>query len=104
MLKTTENGTFLVRILDQQHNSWQGIITWLADGETKTFRSLLEFINIVGDAMESCISSDYHPTDYPVEEVSSEPSHRFQRSKSAASSQVGKNKRQSSLKLLDQTG
>lgn len=52
MLKATEKGTFLVQVLDQQHNSWQGTITWLASGKKKNFRSLLELITFVGSELE----------------------------------------------------
>jgi len=47
MLETRREGSFLIRILDQQHNSWQGTITWLADNDKRTFRSLLELINLI---------------------------------------------------------
>ena len=53
MLASSEQGSFLVQILDRQHESWQGVITWLADGRKKTFKSLLEFITIVEREMES---------------------------------------------------
>ena len=53
MLMSSEQGSFLVQILDRQHESWQGVITWLADGKKKTFRSLLEFITIVEGEMST---------------------------------------------------
>ena len=47
MLETRREGSFLIRILDQQHSSWQGTITWVAENDKKTFRSLLELINLI---------------------------------------------------------
>jgi len=56
MLMSSEQGSFLVQILDRQHESWQGVITWLADGRKKNFKSLLEFITIVENEMNSKLS------------------------------------------------
>lgn len=57
MLETRREGSFLIRILDQQHSSWQGTITWLADNDKKTFRSLLELINLISAELASGDSS-----------------------------------------------
>lgn len=53
MLKSTNAGTFLVNILDRQHNSWQGTITWVSGKEQKKFRSVIEFIKLIDDALEA---------------------------------------------------
>ena len=53
MLSATRKGTFILQILDQQNNSWQGTVTMIANNEKKTFRSLLELILLVNDALQS---------------------------------------------------
>jgi hypothetical protein len=52
MLRSTDKGSFVVQILDQQYYSWQGTITWLADNERKSFRSLLELIKLIDEGLE----------------------------------------------------
>ena len=51
MLKATKNGSFVIRILDQQHSSWQGTVTWLSNEETRPFRSTMELIFMVDNAL-----------------------------------------------------
>jgi len=51
MLSATRNGNFVIRILDQQHNSWQGTVTWLSNEETRPFRSIMELILMVDSAL-----------------------------------------------------
>lgn len=41
---------FLVELIDQQHGSWQGTVTWIATGQKVAFRSLLEFLRLVDSA------------------------------------------------------
>jgi hypothetical protein len=48
--KTWENNTFVVRLLDYQHNTWQGEITWLKSNQKEYFRSLLEMLHLVSSA------------------------------------------------------
>ena len=52
MLKSTTKGSFLIQILDQQHSSWQGTITWIRNSERKTFRSALELIKFIDGSLE----------------------------------------------------
>ena len=52
MLKSTEKGSFVVNILDRQHSSWQGTITWLSDNSTKSFRSTMEMLFLIDGAMK----------------------------------------------------
>ena len=52
MLQSTDNGSFVINILDQQHSSWQGTITWLADNKTKTFRSTMELLLLIDEALK----------------------------------------------------
>ena len=53
MLKTTSNGTFIIQILDQQYDSWQGILTMIENNEKKSFRSTLELIRLIDNALLS---------------------------------------------------
>ena len=52
MLMATDKGNFIVKVLDQQHNSWQGTITWLSNNTTKPFRSTLELILLIDNALK----------------------------------------------------
>lgn len=52
MLKSTDNGTFLIQILDQQHSTWQGTITWIFNNEQKTFRSEVELLKLIDNSLE----------------------------------------------------
>ena len=45
-------GTFIVRIDYCQNNSWQGKVTWADQNKTRYFRSALELIRIMDEAME----------------------------------------------------
>ena len=46
-------GTFLLRILFQKNASWQGKITWLEGGVEKTFRSALELLKMLDNALNT---------------------------------------------------
>jgi len=88
MLKSTQQGTFLVQVLDQQHSSWQGTITWLATNEKKTFRSLLEFITLVGTVLEGSKNDEEQLTDEAgkeAERVAQQTNSNRTKRKSAAS-------------------
>ena len=52
MLKSTKKGTFLIKILDQQHGSWQGTITWISTNEQKNFRSVFELLQLIDGALK----------------------------------------------------
>lgn len=43
---------FLVRIQFRQNASWQGTIQWLDKRQTKHFRSMLEMMMLIQDALE----------------------------------------------------
>lgn len=45
-------GTFIVRVEQRQHSSWQGRVTWIEKGETVTFRSVLELLKLMDQALE----------------------------------------------------
>ncbi|MDR9755306.1 MAG: hypothetical protein ACN4A7_05985 [Thermacetogeniaceae bacterium] len=44
--------SFLVRIQFQDNATWQGTIHWLNEQKTQTFRSLLELITLIKEAVE----------------------------------------------------
>jgi hypothetical protein len=44
--------SFLLRIQFQQHASWQGTIHWLDGHKKKPFRSLLELILLINEALQ----------------------------------------------------
>ena len=46
-----ECGTFLLRILFQQNASWQGKVAWLEGGVEKNFRSALELLKMLDNAL-----------------------------------------------------
>lgn len=52
--QTGERGTFVIRLLFRQHTSWQGSITWLEGGGEQTFRSVLELILLIDNALGGC--------------------------------------------------
>ena len=47
-----ETATFLVRILFRQNASWQGTITWIEGNQEESFRSVLELIVLLDNALE----------------------------------------------------
>lgn len=54
--KTGKLATFALRILFRQNVSWQGSITWLEGRQTLSFRSVLELVLMMRDAL-SCPES-----------------------------------------------
>ncbi len=42
---------FLIRIQYKQHHTWQGRIQWLESGKTMSFRSMLELIHLMENAI-----------------------------------------------------
>lgn len=43
--------TFIVHILGQQNETWQGDVTWVGENQTENFRSLLELIKLMDTAI-----------------------------------------------------
>ncbi|NLP17722.1 MAG: hypothetical protein GX376_01380 [Firmicutes bacterium] len=50
--RATASSTFLIKILYTQHNSIQGIVQWIDQEEAVYFRSLLELIILMEDALK----------------------------------------------------
>lgn len=51
-------GTFLIHVQHRQNSSWQGRITWVDQKKTVYFRSALEMIKLVSDALDSVGEED----------------------------------------------
>ncbi|MBD5088677.1 MAG: hypothetical protein HDT30_07690 [Clostridiales bacterium] len=43
--------TFIVKILQTQNKSWQGVVTWADKNETQCFRSALELMHMIQDVV-----------------------------------------------------
>lgn len=52
LLKQTEKPEFHVKLYFMQNTSWQGEILWINTGKKIRFRSMLELIMIMQEAME----------------------------------------------------
>ena len=44
-------GTFIIRVQHRQHSSWQGLVTWAEENRTVPFRSALELIKMIDEAV-----------------------------------------------------
>lgn len=52
MLKNNgEKGTFIIRVEQRQHSSWQGRVTWVEEGKTENFCSALELLKMIDGAL-----------------------------------------------------
>jgi hypothetical protein len=49
----TKKAEFFVRVLFRRNASWQGEVQWLEGEKTKSFRSVLELISLMQEAMEA---------------------------------------------------
>ncbi len=49
---TGQKATFAVRILFRQNGSWQGCCTWLEQKQNYSFKSALEFVLLLSEALE----------------------------------------------------
>ena len=47
-----KNNTFIVRVENQQNGTWQGKIIWADEKRTEYFRSMLEMLKLMEEAME----------------------------------------------------
>lgn len=56
--QTGKAATFLIRILFRQNASWQGSILWLEGKREESFRSVLELIFLVNDALNAQKSAE----------------------------------------------
>ncbi len=51
MKDTRGKGTFVIRVEYTQNNSWQGSVTWTEQNKTECFRSALELLQLVDNAL-----------------------------------------------------
>ena len=51
LVKKGEKATFAIRLLFRQNASWQGMIKWIEGGQEEYFRSVLELIMLMDDAL-----------------------------------------------------
>ena len=49
--KHGDKGTFIIRVQQRQHSSWQGLVTWVDEDKTVPFRSALELIKLIDGAL-----------------------------------------------------
>ncbi len=47
----TNKSTFVVKINNKQNGTWQGRVIWAEENRTEHFRSLLELINLMDEAL-----------------------------------------------------
>ena len=47
----TENGTFIVKILNGHNSTWQGSVTWVEEQKVQYFRSALELLKLIDGAL-----------------------------------------------------
>lgn len=50
-LKHGEKGTFVVRVMFRQNATWQGTVSWVEGNKIQHFRSMLELIHLLEDAL-----------------------------------------------------
>lgn len=51
MADSRKTGTFIVNVLRQDNASWQGELTWADTNQKKNFRSTLELIKMMDEAL-----------------------------------------------------
>ena len=51
MGKENNTGTFIIKIMNQQNSTWQGSLTWVEEQKTEYFRSALELIKMMDEAV-----------------------------------------------------
>ena len=51
IIRSDKREAFVIKVLHQQHSSWQGTITWVSGNETRPFRSVLELIRLMDETI-----------------------------------------------------
>lgn len=49
----SQPGTFIVKIIEQQNDSWQGTVTYVEKNETQYFRSAMELLHLMDEVMQT---------------------------------------------------
>lgn len=55
--------TFVVHVKYRQHSTWQGEVVWAEKNVKRTFRSALELLKLIDNALEDETESDDHMSD-----------------------------------------
>lgn len=50
--KGKDTNTFIVKIVNQQNETWQGSVTWTEEQKVQNFRSALELLKLINGALE----------------------------------------------------
>ena len=58
MGKENNTGTFIVKIMNQQNSTWQGSLTWVEEQKKEYFRSALELIKMMDEAVGTNSASE----------------------------------------------
>lgn len=53
----------MVQILDTQHATWQGTVTWIDTGRKESFRSALELLRLIDSAQLTQQTAASSPAD-----------------------------------------
>ena len=49
------NGTFVVKIMNNQNSTWQGSVTWVEEQRTQQFRSALELLKLIDGVVDNVV-------------------------------------------------
>jgi hypothetical protein len=49
--------TFIVKVDNQQRDTWQGEVTWAEENKKTRFRSILELLKLMHEAQQKCDSN-----------------------------------------------
>ena len=59
MKEVPRNNTFIVRVENRQNGTWQGKIIWADEDRTEHFRSVLEMLGLMEEAMAGGAQAAY---------------------------------------------
>ncbi len=45
------NQSFVIKVMGQEHHTWQGSITWVEGQKKENFRSTLELLRLIDSAL-----------------------------------------------------
>ncbi len=54
-----QKNTFIVKVDNRQNGTWQGKIVWADENRTEHFRSVLEMLKLMEEAMDSGAQAVY---------------------------------------------
>lgn len=61
-----EGGTFIVKVEYCQNKTWQGKVTWADENKSMNFRSALELIKLMNEALEQSAVNEGKITEHSV--------------------------------------